>query len=56
MLIFSPQTWFLLSDGDPHGFAHTRCPWGRVFTPLSCPGVCLGVSNENKCSTILRKV
>ena len=23
--------------GDPRGFAHSSCPWGRVFAPLSCP-------------------
>ena len=29
--------------GDPQGFAKSSCPRGRVFAPLSCPGVCLGV-------------
>ena len=27
---------------DPRGFAHPSCPRGRVFAPLSCPGVCPG--------------
>ena len=25
--------------GRPPGFAHSSCPWGRVFAPVSCPGV-----------------
>ena len=24
--------------GNCRGFAHSSCPWGRVFAPLSCPG------------------
>ena len=28
-----------IPQGDPPGFPHSSCPWGRVFTPLSCPGV-----------------
>ena len=27
-----------IPPGDPRGFAHSGCPWGRVFAPLSCPG------------------
>ena len=43
-------------QGDPRGFAHSSCPWGRVFTPLSCPGVCTGeVLNQNENSIILKK-
>ena len=30
--------------GRPQGFAHSCCPRGRVFAPLSCPGVCPGGS------------
>ena len=46
--------------GDPRGFAHSSCPWGRVFAPLCCPGispgVCLGrVLNQCKSSIILTK-
>ena len=42
--------------GDPQGFAHSSCPWGRVFAPLSCPGVCPGrVLNQSKSSIILKK-
>ena len=42
--------------GDPRGFAHSGCPWGRVFAPLSCPGVCpRGVLNQSKSSIILKK-
>ena len=37
--------------GDPRGFAHSSCPWGRVFAPLSCPGVL----NQSKSSIILKK-
>ena len=35
----------------PRGFAHSSCPWGRVFAPPSCPGVL----NQSKSSIILRK-
>ena len=28
--------------GRPPGFAHSSCPWCRVFAPLSCPGICPG--------------
>ena len=28
--------------GDPREFAHSSCPRGRVFAPLSCPRVCPG--------------
>ena len=28
-----------ISPGDPWGFAHSSCPRGSVFAPLSCPGV-----------------
>ena len=46
-------------SGDPRGFAHSSCPRGRVFAPLSCPGVCPGVcsrvSNQSKSSIILKK-
>ena len=41
--------------GDPRGFAHSSCPWGRIFAPLSCPGVCLGVLNQSKSSITLKK-
>ena len=42
--------------GDPRGFAHSSYPRGRVFAPLSCPGVCRGgVSNQSKSSIILKK-
>ena len=41
--------------GDPPGFAHSSCPWGRVFAPLSCPGGCPGVLNQSKSSIILKK-
>ena len=37
--------------GDPRGFAHSSCPWSRVFAPLSCPGVL----NQSKSSIILKK-
>ena len=36
----------------PRGFAHSSCPWGRVFAPLPCPG---GVLNQSKSSIILKK-
>ena len=42
--------------GDPWGFAHSSCPWGRVFAPLSCPGVFPGVLNQSKSSIILKKI
>ena len=41
--------------GRPRGFAHSSCPWGRVFAPLSCRGVCPGVLNQSKSSIILKK-
>ena len=34
---------------DTRGFAHSSCPWGRVFAPLSCPGV----FNRSRSSIIL---
>ena len=38
---------------DPQGFAHSSCPWGRVFAPpLSRLGV---VFNQSKSSIILKK-
>ena len=37
--------------GDPRGFAHSSFPRGRVFAPLSCPGVL----NESKSLIILKK-
>ena len=41
---------------DPRGFAHSSCPWGRVFAPLSCPGVFPGGGlNQSKSSIILKK-
>ena len=47
-----------IPPGDPRGFAHSSCPWGRVFAPLSCPGVCQGfareVLNQSKTSIILK--
>ena len=27
-----------IPPGNPRGFAHSCCPWGRVFAPPSCPG------------------
>ena len=30
-----------IPPGDPREFAHSSCPWGRVFAPLSCPGGCV---------------
>ena len=48
-----------IPPSDPRGFAHSSCPRGRVFTPLSCPGVypgfCPGVLNQSKSSIILKK-
>ena len=43
--------------GDPRGFAYSSCPWGRVFAPLSCPGVSSGggVLNQSRSSIILKK-
>ena len=42
--------------GGPRGFAHSRCPWGRVFAPLSCPRSAPGgVLNQSKSSIILKK-
>ena len=40
---------------DPRGFARFSCPRGRVFAPLSFPGVCPGVLNQSKSSIILKK-
>ena len=40
-----------ISPGDARGFAHSSCPWGRVFAPLSCPGVL----NQNENAIILKK-
>ena len=40
-----------IHPGDPRGFADSSCPWGRVFAPLSCPGVL----NQCKSSIILKK-
>ena len=42
-----------IPPGDPRGFAHSSCPRGRVFAPLSCPGVCSGVLSQSKSSIIL---
>ena len=42
-----------IPPGDPRGFAHFSCPWGRVFAPLFCPG--MGVLNQSKSSIILKK-
>ena len=39
------------SPGDPWGFAHSSCPWDRVFAPLSCPGVL----NQSKSLIVLKK-
>ena len=41
-----------IPPGDPRGFAHSSCLWGRVFAPLSCPGWIL---NQSKSSIILKK-
>ena len=41
----------------PGGFAHSSCPWGRVFAPLSCPGSAgggRGGLNQSKSSIILK--
>ena len=40
-----------IPPGDPRGFAHSSCPWGRVFAPLSAQGVL----NQSKSSIILKK-
>ena len=45
---------------DPLRFAHSSCPWGRVFAPLSFPGICPGFSrggvlNQSKSSIILKR-
>ena len=40
-----------IPPGRPPGFAHSSCPWGRVFAPLSCAGVL----NQSKSSIILKK-
>ena len=32
-----------IPQGNPRGFAHSSCPRGGVFAPLSCLGVCPGV-------------
>ena len=37
--------------GYPREFAHSSCPWGRVFAPLSCPGVL----NQSR-SSIMKKL
>ena len=44
-------------DHPPWGFAHSSCPWGRVFAPLSCLGVCPGgkVLHQSKSSIISKK-
>ena len=48
-----------IPPGDPRGFAHSSCPRGRIFAPLSCPGVCPeicpGFLNQSKSSIILKK-
>ena len=45
-----------IPPGDPRGFAHSSCPWDRVFAPPSCPGICpRGVLNRSKRSIILKK-
>ena len=45
-----------IPPGNPRGFAHPSCPWGRVFAPLSCPGgSTAGVLNQSKSSIILKK-
>ena len=45
--------------GDPRGFAHSSCPWGRVFAPSSFPGSAWGsswgVKNQSKSSIIFEK-
>ena len=47
-----------IPPGDPQGFAHSSCPWGRVFAPLSCPGSAGGGGggglNQSKSSIILK--
>ena len=44
-----------IPPGDPWGIAHTSCPWGRIFAPLSCPGGGGRVLNQNENSKILKK-
>ena len=46
-----------IPPGDPRGFAHSSCPWSRVFAPLSCSGLFPegGVLNQSRSSIILRK-
>ena len=45
--------------GYPREFAHSSCPRVRVFSPLSCPGVCSGVCpgvlNHSESSIILKQ-
>ena len=35
-----------IPPGEPRRFAHSCCPWGRVFPPLSCPGIGPGYNFE----------
>ena len=42
--------------GDPQGFAHSSCPWGRVLLLCLARGSALGrVLNKSKSSIILKK-
>ena len=43
-----------MPPGDPRGLAHSSCPWGRVFAPLSCPGSAGGGLNQSKSSIIFK--
>ena len=44
-----------IPPGEPWGFAHSSCPRGRVFAPISYSGVFSGVLNESKSSIIFFK-
>ena len=59
-LVYQSILSLAIPPSDPRGFAHSSCPWGRVFTPLSCPGLCPTfareeVLNQSKSSIILKK-
>ena len=36
--------------GDPRGFAHPSCPWGRIFAPLSCANFALSFKQMSSSS------
>ena len=45
-----------IPPGDPWRFAHSSCPCGWLYTPLSCPGSVPGVLTQGKSLIILKKV